>query len=393
MKNHHIKFPRILVAILFLAATVLQVIPQKSVEAAQITNRKLTLVGVGTVGGSQPGGVVNHSFEFTIPSTSTAIGSIKFQYCTTAADPTGGTACTMPTGLDTTTATLGSESGSGATGFTIHSSTASGATNGAPYLAKGTPAAPANGNLKFRLDNIKNPTAKATFFVRIFTYTSSDTTGTATDTGTVTASTNEPIVLNGIMPESLVFCTGADILKTANVPDCSTATGGTIPFNQLFSPIDTASAVSKMAASTNAGFGYAITVNGPTLTSGSNQISAIPAPAASAKGNSQFGMNLVANTSAAAPGFPGTGSTASGNIDLTSDGVNLNGRATPDYALADTFKFASGNIVADTDLHGTNSPAASDAQIYTVSYIVNVTGSQAAGTYTTTLTYICTPTF
>lgn len=32
-------------------------------------------------------------------------------------------------------------------------------------------------------------------------------------------------------------------------------------------------------------------------------------------------------------------------------------------------------------------------QIFTVSYIVNVPGSQPAGNYTTTLTYICTPTF
>ena len=390
MKNHHIKLPRILVAILFLAATVLQVIPQQTVNAAQITNRRLTLQAGAIDGGSMPEGVVNHFFEFTIPSTGTAIGSIKFEYCTTAANSLASPTCVPPTDLITTAATLGSEAGSGATGFTINNTT-----NGAPYLTKGTAAVPANGNLKFRLDNITNPSTEATFFVRIYTYNATNATGTPIDSGTVAAAINKQIKLTGIMPESLVFCTGADIQKTASVPDCATATSGDISFDRLFSPVDTASAVSKMAASTNASSGYAITVNGPTLTSGSNTIPGLLTPTASNKGNAQFGLNLRANTVAAAPAFPGTGITASADIDLVSDGISLNGRALPDYAQPDTFKFISGDTVADSNYSPpvTTNPRASNAQIYTVSYIVNVPGSQPAGTYTTTLTYICTPTF
>jgi hypothetical protein len=72
---------------------------------------------------------------------------------------------------------------------------------------------------------------------------------------------------------------------------------------------------------------------------------------------------------------------------------NLNGRPTPDYALPDTFKFVSGDIVADSNFNTAGNPDASDAQIYTVSYIANVPGSQPAGTYVSTLTYICTPTY
>lgn len=375
--------------ILMLAVAVLQAVPQQNVIAAQITTRSLELQAGPLDGGSLPGGVVNHSFSFTIPTTGTAIGSIKFEYCTTAADSIVSPVCVMPSNMHTDTAmTLGSEAGSGATGFTLNKST-----NGAPFLYKATAANPTNGNLKFRFDNVTNPDTEGPFFVRISTYNSTNATGTPIDAGTVTAATNEKIVLTGVMPESLVFCTGADILKTAGVPDCATATSGVISFNQLFSPTDTASAISKMAASTNAGFGYAITINGPTLTSGSNTIAGIAAPAASAKGVPQFGLNLRANTSSAAPGFPGTAPVASADIDLTSDGVNLNGRPTPDYALADTFKFVTGNVVADSD-HDANATAdPSDAQIYTVSYIANVPGSQPAGTYTTTLTYICTPTF
>ena len=51
-----------------------------TVNAAQITARTLTLVGVTGVGGSMPGGNVNHKFTFTIPTLGTALGSMKFEY-------------------------------------------------------------------------------------------------------------------------------------------------------------------------------------------------------------------------------------------------------------------------------------------------------------------------
>ena len=366
-------------------ALTLQTLFVPSVSAAQITNRSLTLQAGTTDGGSKPGGIVRHAFAFTLP-TAGNVQSVKFEYCTTAANSPSFPTCVTPTGLSTTSATLGTESG--ATGFSIVNTT-----NGAPYLTRSTSSIGANTNVTYRLDNVTNPTVVGSFFVRITSYATADTTGSLTDSGTVTASTNEPIVLDGTMPESLVFCTGADITKTSGVPDCSTATSGAISFDQLFSPTDTASAVSKMAASTNAGFGYAISVNGPTLTSGANTIAGIPSTTTSQKGIAQFGLNLRANTATAAPGFPGTGATASSEVDLTSDGVNLNGRPSANYATIDSFAFNTGDIVADSNFDNTGSATPSDAQIYTVSYIANVPGSQPAGTYTTTLTYICTPTF
>lgn len=377
-------------------ALTLQTLFVPSVSAAQITDRKLTLMAgdSGTFdGGSMPGGTVRHFFEFTIPTTGTAIGSVSFEYCTTAAD-VGTSTCQAPTGLSTAGVSLGSEVGSGATGFT-----ASSPSGNVALLTKATAATPSNGDLKFQLDDIVNPSTEGTFFVRIATFNSIDGTGTAIDSGTVAASTAEQIIVEGIMPESLVFCTGGLVGKTASVPDCSTATAGDIEFNQLFSPTDTASAISQMAASTNAGFGYAITVNGPTLTSGSNTIAGLSTPNASVKGVAQFGLNLRANTIAAAPGFdPGADPdilTLSADIDLTSNGTSLKGHPTADYGTADTFAFASGDAIATSSYDGaTNTTLGpSDAQIYTVSYIANVPGSQPAGTYTSTLTYICTPTF
>lgn len=353
-------------------AVISQALLPVTASAAQITTRSLTLQAGASDGGSKPGGVVNHLFSFTIPSNST-VGSIKFQYCTTASG-----ACTMPTGLVTTAATLGAETS--VTGFSMVN-----ATNGSPYLTRAAASAGPNAAVSYRLDGITNPTAtNSTFFVRISTYATTDTSGASTDTGTVTASTASQILLDGTMPESLVFCTGATISLTGGVPDCATATSGAISFNQLFSPTDTATASSQMAASTNAGAGYAITVNGPTLTSGSNTVTAMTSATTGVRGTSQFGINLKANTVATSTAPVGT------EVAPAANGTNYRGQSFTGYNTIDSFKFTTGDAVAKSDNGGAGG---SDAQIFTASYIVNVPGSQPAGTYTTTLTYICTPTF
>jgi hypothetical protein len=361
-------------ALILLVGLVLQLIPPARASAAQITSRSLTLQAGASDGGSKPGGVVNHLFSFTLPSVgNTNVGSIKFEYCTLAAG-----ACTTPTGLVTTSATLGTETG--ATGFSIVNTT-----NGAPYLTRTAAAVNAGTAVTYQLQSITNPTTtNYTFHVRISTYASTDTTGASTDTGTVTASTAEPIILSGTMPESLVFCTGGTISTTGGVPDCSTATSGSVSFNQLFSPTDTATATSQMAASTNAGSGYVISVNGPTLTSGSNTITAMGSATTGVRGTSQFGLNLKANTVTTSNPAVGT------EVAPAANGTNYKGQSFTGYDTVDNFKFTSGDSVAKSDNGGAGG---TDAQIITAAYIVNVPGSQPAGTYTTTLTYICTPTF
>jgi len=338
-----------------------------TVEAAELTNRSLTLIGTSTTGGSEPGAVVNDLFSFET-ATAATIGSIDFVYCTTA----DGT-CTQPTGLVTTSATLASQSGT--TGFTINNT----ATD-APSVTNSSGASiAASTQLTFQLDGITNPTtANQSFYVRITTY---NTSGTAVDSGNVAASTANQIVLSGTMPESLVFCTGATVSETSGIPNCSTATSGDVNFTSLFSPTAVATASSQMAASTNANHGYVISVNGNTLTSGSSSIDAMTTDATSANGTSQFGMNLMANTTATSTPTVGADVTPAYDTSTGDLGQPLTG-----YNTADEFEFVSGNDVA-------SSTGPSNAQLYTVSYIVNVPGDQAAGSYTTTLTYICTPTF
>jgi hypothetical protein len=107
-------------------------------------------------------------------------------------------------------------------------------------------------------------------------------------------------------------------------------------------------------------------------------------PATGVRGTSQFGLNLKANTTT-------TSTIAVGNdVTPAANGTDLRGQAATNYNTADTFKFVSGDSVANS-ANGGAGPT--NAQIYTSSYIVNVAGSQTAGTYATTLTYVCTATF
>jgi hypothetical protein len=392
-KNFRSKI-HLLVAVTLVAALFAQTFQLNKASAAQITLRSLTLQsGTDPIvnGGSKAGASgVKHFFQFTLPgSLSVNVGSIKFQYCTLAA----GT-CTTPNGLVTTSATLGAETG--VTGFSMVNTT-----NGSPYLTRSA-APPGTGvAVSYRLDNITNPDntncystinfakENCTFFVRITTYATTDTSGGVGDSGVVTASTAQQITLTGTMPESLVFCTGGTIGLTAGVPDCATTTTGAISFNQLFSPTDTATTTSQMAASTNAGSGYVITVNGPTLSSGSNTISAMTTTSTGdlgVRGISQFGLNLKANTTTTSNPAVGT------EVAPAANAGNYRGQAKPSsgYDSVDHFRFVTGDAVANSANGGAGG---TDAQIFTIAYIVNVPGSQPAGTYTTTLTYICTPTF
>lgn len=374
--------------LVFVFATVASAYIAPNANATQITPRSLTLQAVGTVGGSTPGGVVNHYYTFTLP-TAGNVGSIKFLYCTTASNTTadyGSNSCVAPTGMTVTGATLGTQTG--ATGFSstfggTYSNNDAGAVsrvNGF-YISRTPASIGANTAVTFVVQNVTNPTtvsndssSAGTFFVRISSYASNNATGTPVDSGTVAASTANQLQLQGVMPESLVFCTGQTVNAT-----CTSVTTGTISFNQLFSAGSTATATSQMAASTNALSGYIITVNGLTLSSGGNTITAM-AGGASSTNSSQFGMNLKSNTT------PTVGT----EVAPAANGTSLRGQAKTGYATADSYKFVSGDTVAASDNGGAGP---TNGQVFTASYIVNVTGNQAPGTYTTTLTYICTPTF
>lgn len=370
-----------------LGGMVLATIPTFGTYAAEtITNRTLTLSSSSP---NDSNATTTYTFTFTVANTSTAIQSIGIQICgaadgtCTAPDPgTGGGFSNASAGLASQPTGLGA-----ASGWTMRSSPP---TTNELDIVNASNATNPSGSQTIVFNNVQNPTkANEAFYARITTY--SDSFTTTIDNGVVAASTANPIVLTGTMPESLIFCAGKSISETNGVPDCSSATSGDVNFNQAFSPSSTSYATSQMAASTNAGSGYVITVSGTTLTSGGNSIPAMPTTGTSAVGTGQFGMNLALDTAAnsATPAIspqsasvtPTGGAYQKGEA-LT--GFDVGGDAT---TAQYTYNDAGLNNVADS----TNS--ATDPQIFTATYIVNVAGHQAAGTYTATLTYVCTPTF
>lgn len=333
--------------------------------AAQITTRSVTLIGVGANGGSQISVPANEKFTFNVPSVgNTNIGSIKFQYCTIASV----VACTGPAGLDASAATFGNETGSAVTGFSMGTKT----TNSV-ILTRAAASVTAGSLVSVQVNSVTNPsTVNSTFYVRISTYTGTDGATGLVDTGSVATSTANQISFTGVMPETLIFCTGITMTST-----CGSVVAGTVDF-QLFSPIAPVTATSQMAASTNAGSGYVITVSGATLTSGGNTIPAIgQAKAASVVGTGQFGLNLMLNTTP-----------AGGAVVNPAVAGNFHGTPSTNYDTADMFAF---DPTTPRTVAASTVPTA--GQLYTVSYIVNVAGYQPPGTYTTTLTYICTPTY
>jgi hypothetical protein len=239
-------------------------------------------------------------------------------------------------------------------------------TNGSPYLIRVGAAVAAVTPLSYALSNITNPSAtNTTFYTRVSTYTGNDGVTGPVDNGAIAVSTDQQVTLTGVTPEILIFCVG-----TAIPTDCSSMTGSTVDFGD-FSPQATRSGTSMMQASTNAAGGYNVTINGSTLASGVNTIPALGSPTASVIGGSQFGVNLRANTT------PPIGNNPTGAGTGTLNAA---------YNTPDQYQFVSGSTVATAS-------APTNANTFTSSYIVNIGGAQAAGVYTTTMTYICTANF
>jgi hypothetical protein len=309
-----------------------------SAQAAGLAPRSIQ------VGSSGPGANTSYTVNVTTATLAT-VGSIGFDICTT---PTG--ACSVPSGVTTTSATLTSQSG--ATGFSIITTT-----NGFPYMNRAAGVINAGVELSYTLGNITNPSsANTTYYVRVTTYSGTDGATGPVDTGTVALSTAQPVLLTGVTPEILVFCVGTSISG-----NCSTISGSTLDFGD-FSPVASNYGTSVMQAQTNASSGYAITVNGTTLASGANTI-----PALATQTSSAVRTNTV----------PTIGSDPTG----TGSGID-----DPNYSTTNQYRFDSGDVVA-------TAANPTDANTFTSSYVVNIGGAQAAGVYTATMTYICTASF
>lgn len=123
-----------------------------------------------------------------------------------------------------------------------------------------------------------------------------------------------------------------------------------------------------LTVDSNSFYGLSVTVAGSTLTcsacGGTNTVTAIGGAAvASTPGSSQFGLNVI-----------------------YSSGSSPRASASSPYSTSGQYAFQSGNevISATGNINST---------VFNVNYLANISGSETAGTYTTTITYTATANF
>jgi hypothetical protein len=354
-QTKHSKLTMLRSIILVLIISLLPIIGITRVNALPITGRSVVLSN--SVGDAS--GVSYALTTAVLPTTATTIKSAEIKFCTSL---TG--ACVKPTGFANASSTLASQpTGLGdASGWTVST-----ATDGSLRILNASNSTTPSGAVAITWNGVHNPTStNETFYGVITTYSGSDWT-TAVDTGSVALSTSAQIQVALTVDEALTFCTGTSITGQ----NCGTIAGTLVDLGNG-STTATAIGTSVMAASTNGATGYTITVNGITLASGGNTITALASGGGSTTGSRQFGLNLAGNNTTPAVGaaVSGTGS----------------GAATTNYGTDDTFRFATGETVASAS-------GPTNANTFTVGYIANIDGVTPVGAYTTNLTYIATANF
>lgn len=342
-------------SVLYLQVLVLAVALVLSVTlpatAAELTTRSVR------ISSAEPGAAVQHLYTFTVPSAAN-IGSISFEYCTNS--PLDYVACVAPAGLNLVSTVIGTQTGN--TGFSVSAPD----TTANKLVITRASSAGTIGATTYNFTNIINPTTPGqTSFVRIATFASTDGSGVANDKGSVAFATADLFEVSAYVPPFLTFCVG--VFVTVN---CNSVTGSRVDVGELQTTL-TATASMQFSGATNDPTGFTTYMNGYTMTSGNNIITALASNGASIAGVSQFGVNLRANTAPA------------GGLDPVGSGTST---ATAGYNTPNSYRFVNGEAV-------TSSPTSTDFRLFTATYIVNVSGSQPPGVYATTMTFTAVAAF
>lgn len=319
-----------------------------TVNASEVKNRSLV------IGTSTSGATTSYILKFDI-QTVAVLGSIELDFCSNS--PLLTQPCTAPNGFNASGVVLSNQLGE--IGFSVDPSSTVNQTllTRPPSLSSAT-------TVSYTLSNVINPIDIGTVFARVRTFSTSDGSGLYTDFGGLAFSINRNFNVLAYVPPYLTFCVGVTVAG-----DCSSANGVFVGFGEL-SKASPKFVTSQFAGATNDPGGYSTFITGLTMTSGTNTIPGLGVPTPSIPGVSQFGMNLRANSN------PGVGSDPSG---LGSSVIS------PNFGAPNIFSF-NNQIV-------TNSATSTDFNLFTVSYIVNISSNQSPGVYNTTLTYIATAAF
>lgn len=311
-----------------------------------------------TVGSPTASAVTTHDFRF-ITATGGNIGSVVLEYCANL--PFYGVPCSVPAGL-----TLNSASITTQTGITGLSIDVPNSAINKLVLTRVVSAIPATTNVRLLMGNITNQsTPSETVYVRVSTHSSNDGTGNPLDFGAVVYSTVPGIGVGGYVPPHLTHCVGVVVAA-----DCTTTIGALMNLGEL-SDSSAKVATSQFATATNDPTGYNTFVSGGTMTAGNEIIPALSANNVSIPGTSQFGINLRGNSNP----LSGADKSGSGTAVVSSG-----------YDSPNSFRYNDGERVATSVLP-------TEFNVFTVSYLVNVSNFQSAGLYASSYTYTAVANF
>lgn len=349
---HHSRLrPPLQLFLALLAAISIVVLSMGKANAELLTGRSIV------VSTAVPSAIATHTFQFTYVSPN-PVGSVVFEYCDNS--PIFAFSCNAPAGLDVTPANLVNQTGN--TGYSIDGAD----TTANKIVITRSAAAPVLVSSTYQFSNITNPSnASESEFVRISTYGSTDGSGPLIDSGAVAFATVSPFNVGANVPPFIKLCVAITV-----APDCSSMSGDQVELGTL-TTASVRAGTSQFAVGTNSVSGYIVFIQGTTMTSGNNSISALTTPTPSFPGNNQFGINLRNNS------VPNIGSDPFGSGS---------GTVTPNYNTVNQYMLVSGDSIAQSTLP-------SNYNRMTVSYITNIKPSQPPGVYSTTCTYLSTANF
>ena len=394
---------------LLLAGGLLPLFTAQIANAAGLLTARTIEMSSSANGGLTAGQGVTYTISFKT-ATAGAIEGIVIDFCDNS--PIPGEACTYTAGQSITLTNVSWTGGSiSGPSDTTTSNWTIGKTSPLLILsdAGSSVSEPSNTQVTIVMSGFTNPNYSActggtppncSFYARLFTYTTNTaatsytptSTQSPTDQGGVALSTNQVVTVTSKVQEQLTFCvyTGAS---------CS-AGGGSVTLGDstgvLYTTGPFVDVTTQYTVSTNANYGLSIRMLGTTLTSGSNTITAIGATAASSNPNhDQFGMcTYVTNTGMTlAPQSPYNNA----NCNTTTQTANQAGNATGGAGSAQ-FGFDTNGSTGTTSTYGgvlasaaTGVSAGSATGV--IAMIGNVAVTQAAGIYTTALTFVATSSY
>lgn len=164
--------------------------------------------------------------------------------------------------------------------------------------------------------------------------------------------------------------------NTASEPLLEIITSGGIQDLGVLDTSTTATASGQVKVRSYLSSGYVIEVTGNTPTQGTHNLTAMTTPTSSHAGAEQFGINFVANSN------PSVGSDPAQVPNSTFS----YGTVASDYSTANLFKYVSGDVVAQ-------SSTATGETDYTMSLIINISNTTAAGHYSGAFSAVVVPTY